>query len=186
MTTKIAICGCGALGSWIALFLARPEIEFLLIDDERIEEHNIATSAYYSHHVGAWKANVLAEMVWRKGQSRATVSTHTLKVWTPDKLLRSAVVVDAFDNVAARNLTRTSNTFHVGVSEDRTGAVEWDKNYTLPMQQFERGQNPVCTHHLGAPIIRFTAACAAGEIERYLATEERRSFFVTESLQIIS
>ena len=186
MTTQIAICGCGALGSWIALFLARPEIEFLFIDDERIEEHNIATSAYYSHHVGAWKANVLAEMVWRKGQSKAIVFTRTLELENTQVLMRYNLVVDAFDNVVAREHTIPLNTLHVGVSEDRTGAVEWDENYTLPEQQFERGQNPVCTHHLGAPIIRFTAACAAGEIERYLATGESRSFFVTESLQIIS
>ena len=45
--TEIVVCGCGAVGSLLALNIAHiPDVSFVLIDDDRIEEDNIATSAF--------------------------------------------------------------------------------------------------------------------------------------------
>jgi len=180
---RACIAGCGALGSWIGLYLARPNLQFLLVDDDRISEGNIATSAFYHHHVGAYKTTVLGEMMWRKGQCETVLLNRTLV--TPSPLRDCELVIDTFDNVQARALTCGRNTVHVGVSADRTGSVVWDDVYTLPPATFERGTNPICTHELGRPILRFTAAVAAGVIEDYLESGRRRSVFVTENLQIV-
>ena len=177
MVTLI-IAGCGALGSQIALHLAVPDRRFLLIDDDRVEEHNIGTSAYSLHHVGALKASVLAELLWRKCEAQSETNTRTL-----DRnygFYAAGLIIDTFDNVESRALTRGYTTLHVGVSEQRTGAVTWDEDYTLPTSQYARGDNPICTHHLGRRILRFTAAVAAEAAERFLETGEKVSYVIPE------
>ena len=56
---RIALCGCGAIGSWLALFLTSQEHSFVLIDDDRIEADNIPTSAFQYNQVGALKSCLL-------------------------------------------------------------------------------------------------------------------------------
>jgi len=192
----ILLAGCGALGSQIALHLATPDRRFLLIDDDHVEEHNVGTSAYSLHHVGAMKAVVLAEMLWRKCEAQCHVRTKTLgdrydlfsiaTAMSKDDV-NGLLIVDTFDNIEARSATCNfgAPTLHVGVSEQRTGAVTWDEDYTLPESQFARGENPICTHHLGRRILRFTAAVAAEAAERFLETGERVSCIIPEPNQIL-
>jgi len=194
----LIIAGCGALGSIVALHLATPDRRFLLIDDDRVEEHNIGTSAYSTHHMGALKAVVLAEVLWRKCEVQSRAITRTMDRPLDQSGLWSeniALVIDTFDNTEARAFTcglehvaaaySRVPTLHVGVSEQRTGAVMWDEDYTLPESQFTRGENPVCTHHLGRRILRFTAAVAAEAVERFLETGEKASYIVPEPNRIL-
>ena len=74
---KILLCGCGALGSQIALHLARPELEFVLVDDDRVEEGNIGTSVYGHQHVGMQKVKALAGILWQKCRCRARAHKKT-------------------------------------------------------------------------------------------------------------
>lgn len=181
-TPHILICGCGALGSQIALHLARPERTFTLIDDDRVEEANLLTTVYQARQVGVYKVDALADLLWRKCRAHASASRRTL-----DRPPSGAydLVVDTFDNPQARALTvgLPCPTVHVGVSEARTGALAWDARYVLPTGA-RRGENPVCTHALGAPILRLTAALAANTIEDFLATGRERDWVVTEAGRI--
>lgn len=179
----IYLCGCGALGSQIAMAIAQPGLEFVMFDDDRVGEENIGTSAFYPHHVGTMKAISLAEMVYLKSRTRARPIIKTLERIQP--LWGADLIIDTFDNVQSRMYTCGMDTVHVGVSEDRTGAVIWDEVYTLPPREFERGHNPVCTHQLGRGILRYAAAVAAGVIERFMDTGEKRSLVILENLRVI-
>lgn len=183
---KIALFGCGAVGSLLALSLSDPDIQFALHDDDKVDENNIATSAFYKHHIGAYKAQVLAEMLYRKSGCKAvsdikTVVSHAVvdNVFVPD------LILDCFDNVAARGLlcSLSAPTLHVGVSADRTGAVIWDADYILP-DGAPRGQDQFCTHQAGKAIIRATAAVAARIVEDFLATGRQRSVVLTEDFTL--
>lgn len=182
----LVLCGCGALGSQIAMHLAGPELSFLLIDDDVVEEHNLATSVYMQHHVGAMKAVVLSEMLVRKCRVKEVRSScRTVQGREVRQLAEGAtLVIDTFDNVEARACTQGLGvpTLHVGVAENRTGAVIWDEWYTLPKSRYSRGENPVCTHMLGRPILRFTAAVAARVVERFLETSEKLCYVTTEDM----
>jgi len=186
-TTRIALCGAGALGSWIGLFLARPEIEFLIVDDDRVEEVNVPVSAFHRRQVGKRKVMALAELMWLKERCCTQTLMMTLKpgnVKAIGKFIPN-LIIDAFDNVDSRALLTYFRlpgvpTLHVGVSADHSGIAIWDEHYTLP-EGPPRGEDPFCTHHAGRAIIRMTAAVAAGVVERWMSEGKRESVVVMEN-----
>jgi hypothetical protein len=191
--SKIALFGCGAVGSLLALNIASMDHRFCVIDDDRIDENNIGTSAFYGHHVGAQKASTLSEMIYRKAYAPAWVINqtvqnvnHTIALMDRMGFGEPDLVLDCFDNVDARGLLcgLPIPTLHVGVSRERTGAVLWDEDYTLP-EGAPRGDDQFCTHQAGRAIIRATAAVAARIVEQFLDTGIKRSVILTEDFRIL-
>ena len=183
---KILIAGCGALGSRIAIGLSVFPVELLLVDDDVVKLENVGTSAYTEEYIGMPKTTALATMMWLEHKA-AAVAWHR----TVDRLLVLAdggLIVDTFDNYESRILTRSPDTLHVGVNADRSGAVEWDENYSIPAggTWIPRGENPVCTHELGKNILRYTAFAAVSEIREYLLAGVRRTVFVAEDGSLIT
>jgi len=175
----IAIVGCGALGSRIALEL--PGQELMLWDDDRVGEENVGTSAYSLHHAGRFKAIVLSELCARRGL-RAEHVTETLDGGNARRLSEMALIVDCLDNAPSRALLVGSSapTLHVGVSEMGSGSCLWDHDgYEVPDDGYPRGHNPVCTHLLNAQLLRMTAMAAVGVIGDWLADGNSRSALVT-------
>lgn len=184
--TKFALMGAGALGSQIAMLIARRNDEVLVCDDDRVGTENVTTTVYADRHVGSLKAHVLCEMLWRKCGAKGTPWIKTLErtlpiiQWFPD------LVIDTFDNAASRTLTQSVHldTVHAGVSADRIGAVTWDVRWE-PRPGPERGHNPVCTHELGRPILRLTAAIAANMVDLFLATGRKVDKVVSADLRVV-
>jgi len=194
---NILLCGCGALGSQIAMHLARPDREFVLVDDDKVEQSNIATSAYYDIHVGRPKVFPLANMLWHKNRCRGTAMNVTFNHNNFRRIMNMVdssawLIIDTFDNVDARivtqNLYETRSSFHLlhaGVSADRTGEIIWNRDYVLPQVGVPRGQNPVCTHELGAPILRITAALCANIVEYWGQTGTMRSVVIASNWEVL-
>jgi hypothetical protein len=175
----IAIVGCGALGSRIALELRGQEL--LLWDDDRVEEQNVGTSAYSLQHARRFKTVVLSELCARRG-IRAEYVTDTLDQGNTERLSAVALVVDCLDNAPSRALLTglSVRTLHVGVSEAGSGSCLWDhEGYKLPDDGYPRGHNPVCTHQLNAQLLRMTATVAVGVVEDWLSSGVTRSALVT-------
>lgn len=62
----VTICGAGALGANLVENLARAGFGKLkVIDRDRIEERNLSTQPYYRSDVGAFKAKILANNLYR-------------------------------------------------------------------------------------------------------------------------
>lgn len=184
----IALFGCGAIGSQLAMHIASEDIMFRLVDDDRIEEDNIATSAFMRHQVGAHKAVVLSSLLWAKTRCRCMSDTDTIGNQADYRRIVKdcALALDCFDNVEARGLTclHLVPTLHVGVSREGTGSVTWDTHY----QQFDgapRGQDGFCTHLAGRDILRLTACVAAHIVEQYLETGVKESLTITKRLTIL-
>ena len=180
----ILIAGIGAIGSYLTLFLARPEYELLLWDDDRVEEENIATSAFMEHHVGGYKAIIASEMAAGKGCA-AQYRTSTLEYLgelSDSELDSIQLLVDCFDNAPSRRkLTgfMAIPTIHIGVSEENSGSVIWDDCYQLPEDGYERGFNPVCTHDLNRRVLRMVADAAAGVVEDFIESGIKRNVSLT-------
>ena len=180
------------------MHLAHPDREFIIIDDDRVGEENLLTTVYSRQHVGAMKAVVLAELLWRKCRCQSRTITDALETRRQmDTIVRdgwpnnSRVLIDTFDNPEARSLTcgwMEIAAVHVGVSENRTGSVVWDPYYKEPSGP-PRGENPICTHELGRPILRFTAVVAAQAVEEFLAADFHdcviNCYFCTENMRVV-
>jgi hypothetical protein len=178
----IYICGCGAIGSQLAIHLKSPDLFLVLIDDDIVEQNNIGTSAFTDDYIGYPKAWALAEMVWRENGVQARPMAITLE--SHEQLFNADLVVDCFDNTEARALTCGLNTLHAGVGEDLTGSAVWDYRYNLP-SFVPRGENPVCTHQLGNDILSFTADMAWAAVTHYIEKGERRNAFIDNRMRVI-
>lgn len=186
----IIIAGCGAIGSRIILEVADRFDNILLIDDDIIEENNIGTSAYYQYAIGAKKTTWLQEQIYYKFGKVVEAYDRTLIRPIGSQFPKSTVIrpgdliVDSFDNPQARRLTLNPNTLHVGVSQFGSGSVMWNDIYPEPELDFERGENPVCTNHLGKQIIQLASSVAASVILYYLQSQEKVSFIFQEDMTI--
>jgi hypothetical protein len=181
---KIAIAGCGALGSHIAMFIGQPEMQMKLVDYDRIEPHNVytGTSAYLSNHIGKFKTHVLAQLLYQKYKIEADV--YNKRIETAKAFNDCDLIVDCFDNVMARRCTMEGkNMVHVGVSPQMIGAVEWQDTYRLPEHNEE--ENQICTHEVGRDIILATSVVAANIIRDFLATGYLRTAVINDQVELL-
>ena len=171
LDAKIAICGCGAIGSNLAESLARRGFKNLwLVDRDRIELHNISTQVWFEQDVGRFKAEVLAVRLYYISKANAVPIIKNIR---DQKMLKKLLppdinlVVDSFDNRAARSTTigLCPNVLHVGLSAYDTSEVAWDENYTLPPDV--ELEDP-CNYPLSRTLIEFTVASAASAILKFL------------------
>lgn len=98
LDTPIAVVGCGGIGSFVVLALAKMGCRALTAyDDDRVEPHNIPNQAYRLADVGRLKVEALADLV----QEVAGVSL-TARAERVRKQRLQGVVVTAVDTMAAR------------------------------------------------------------------------------------
>lgn len=188
---SVIFLGCGAVGSLIASHLnCDPAIPYDLVDDDTVGRSNLGTSIYEEVHLGMPKVNALGHLLYRRNRRKCearliTVTQKMIKIlWFQkglEHLTPTRLFIDTFDNPVARNLTREigEHVIHIGVSPDHTGSIIWNEIYPELDISFDRGDNPVCTNQLGAPIIRLTAMHAVNIIEHFLRTGEKLNKGVT-------
>lgn len=180
--TPITVCGAGALGANIAESLARSGCGRLrVIDCDRIEERNLSTQPYYRSDVGALKAKILANSLYRALGTTVEAQTKKLSSANIERLLAgSQLVVDAFDNSVARQIltdySATNNTpcLHAGL-ESHYAEVIWNQDYRVP----SGANDDVCDYPLARNLVMLTVAVACEAIVIYIATQEKRSYTIT-------
>lgn len=65
-STRVAILGCGAVGSWTAVQLAHSGLEdFTVIDDDHVEVSNLNRSIFLNEDIGAPKVEAIASALHR-------------------------------------------------------------------------------------------------------------------------
>ena len=106
---SVTLCGAGALGSHLADNLARQGVRpGKVIDRDRVEEHNVGTQLYGQSEVGAWKVEALRNRLFRAVGVEIEAVAKDLTDRNARGLLKgSGLVIDAFDNAAARGSSRS-------------------------------------------------------------------------------
>ena len=97
----IIVVGCGGNGGFVADGLARmlpPHINLILIDMDRVEEHNLNRQSFTAADIGLFKSEVLAKSL--AGKYRRPVQYSALPVGATD--LPKGIVVGCVDNGLAR------------------------------------------------------------------------------------
>ena len=134
-TTRIGILGCGALGSRIALGLARPNTSLFLVDDDKVESDNIGTSIYGRRDEGKFKVKALLEHIDSViGRSVVDISARRFPSKPIIKILEDYnVIVDCFDNAESRNSITAckSPVCHVALASPDYGEVIWHRDFIV-------------------------------------------------------
>lgn len=178
----IAICGAGALGANLTENLVRSGFGNLkVIDRDRIEERNLSTQPYYRSDVGAFKAKILANSLYRAIGVQIQVEPKELTASNVKQLFSKAgLIIDAFDNSIARQivtdycLNLNLPCLHVGLSSDYAEVI-WNEQYRVPSDV----NDDVCDYPLARNLVVLTIGVASEMIMKYIATKEQLSYTIT-------
>lgn len=176
----VTVCGAGALGANIAESLARSGFGRLrVIDRDRVEERNLATQPFHRADVGAHKARILANSLYRAVGVSVDARAVELRGDNARKLL-DGLVVDAFDNSASRGAVKAAceeaklPCLHAGLA-DGYAEVIWNESYRVP----SASQDGVCDYPLARNLVLLTVAVACEAVVSYVAAGRRDSFTIT-------
>lgn len=134
---KIAVVGCGFVGSvFMSEFIRRcyagkMQIEFLLLDDDTVEERNCANQNFMLSDAGKPKAHAMALLAEQNNMQATWKKVRVTDENIHELLAGVELVVDGVDNLASRQLLwswshQTSvPMLHIGITQMGTGAVEW-------------------------------------------------------------
>ncbi|MBD2438911.1 ThiF family adenylyltransferase [Nostoc sp. FACHB-110] len=178
----VTICGAGALGANIAENLARSGFDKLtIIDRDRIEERNLSTQPYYRADVGAFKAKILANNLYRAVGTKVDAKTKELTSENTNQLLKdSQLIVDVFDNSVSRQAVKdyadqfSIPCIHAGLAADYAEII-WNDVYRVPSDV----NDDVCDYPLARNLVMLTVAVTCEAIVSFIATEEQRNFTIT-------
>lgn len=178
----VTVCGAGALGANITESLARSGFGCLrVIDRDRIEERNLSTQPYYRSDVGAYKAKMLTNSLYRAlgvqidGRSKELASANAAQM-----LDGSAIVIDTFDNSVGRQAVKDYCThaqlpcLHVGLAADYAEVI-WNEIYRVPSP----ANDDICDYPLARNLVMLAVAVACEVIVMFVASGEQQSFTVT-------
>jgi molybdopterin/thiamine biosynthesis adenylyltransferase len=181
---RVTLCGAGALGSHLADNLVRQGFGSLaVIDRDRVEEHNVSTQLYGEADVGAWKADVLRNRLFRAAGVEIDAVNKDLTGRNARSLLKEGgIVVDTFDNQASRRLVQETcralglTCLHAGLAADY-GEVIWDEHYRVPNDV----AGDVCDYPLARNLVLLVVAVASETLVRFVRDGSRQNRSVTLS-----
>jgi molybdopterin/thiamine biosynthesis adenylyltransferase len=178
----VTICGAGALGANITENLARSGFGKLrVIDRDRIEERNLSTQPYYRSDVGAYKAKILTNSLYRAlgvavdGRNQELTPDNTKQL-----LAGSGLVLDTFDNSTSRqavfDFCHNSQIpcLHVGLASDYAEII-WNQFYRVPSP----ANDDVCDYPLARNLVILAVAVACEVIVNFVASGKQQSFTIT-------
>src|SRR5262249_1377443 len=152
-----------------------------VIDRDRIEERNLSTQPYYRSDIGAFKAKILANSLYRALGVSVEACTDELTEAYAVKLLKgSALVLDTFDNSRSRQAVKDCCTtlnwpcLHVGLAGDYAEAI-WNESYRVPSAV----QEDLCDYPLARNLVILAVAVACEVVVGFVARHERRSVTIT-------
>jgi molybdopterin-synthase adenylyltransferase len=178
----LTLCGAGALGSLLADNLARQGVRrWKVIDRDRIEEHNAGTQLYGQSEVGAWKVEALRARLFRAVGVEIEAIAKELNDRNARSLLKgSGIVVDAFDNSAARRLVQEHcraaaiPCLHVGLNTDYAEVI-WDRDYRVPNDV----GGDVCDYPLARNLVLLAVAVASESLLRFVQDGRQAGWSIT-------
>jgi molybdopterin/thiamine biosynthesis adenylyltransferase len=181
---RVVLCGAGAIGSNLADTLARQGVvDLLIIDRDRVEEHNISTQIFCEEDVGAKKAEVVANRIYDAVGAEVDTVDRELTASNVGKHLGEAdLVIDGFDNHASRELVTSYcrdeqiSCLHAGLAADYA-EVLWNDSYRVPADAPDGPD--VCDYPMARNLIGLCVAVAAEVLVRFVVDGLRESYTIT-------
>lgn len=179
----IVLLGCGALGSHIMLFGRNLEADWRVVDDDFVEQRNVASQFHVKQHVRKNKAQAL-QMTMRGFFDLKNIEAipHRFTDVNADTLLQEAsIVLDAFDHGASRRLAQAVCNrlgvplLHAALAADGMfGRVVWSERFIVD-DETVIGQ-ATCEDGRHLPFITRVASCAAEALKAFLTDGTKRDY----------
>lgn len=101
---KVAILGCGAIGSYTALTLTKMGVKSLtLYDDDHVSLHNISNQFFTRDSIDKSKVQAVKEECLRQApENNIIIVAHPEKY--VDQFIDARIIIAAMDNIEGRNL----------------------------------------------------------------------------------
>ncbi|MDM8561379.1 ThiF family adenylyltransferase [Candidatus Marithioploca araucensis] len=182
-TFSITLCGAGAIGSNMAENLVRAGFETIrVIDYDRVEQRNLSIQPYYRSDIGAYKATILANSLYRALGVEIEPKVVELTSQNVTKLLKgSQLVIDGFDNHTARAAvskychSAKLPCMHVGLANDYAEII-WNDEYRVPSAALD----DVCDYPLARNLVLLTIAVASEVVIAFVKdSTQQKSLTVT-------
>ena len=96
----VVLIGAGAIGSYIALILAKAGVtDITVYDYDVVASHNVPMSLYRESDIGRYKVEALQDIVWLL--TGVTIQTYSI-TYTSERMRRSSVIMSVDDMDAGR------------------------------------------------------------------------------------
>ncbi|HEY9297137.1 MAG TPA: ThiF family adenylyltransferase [Phormidium sp.] len=162
--------------------LVRSGFDKLKVSDrDRIEERNLSTQPCYRSDIGAFKAKILANNLYRAIGTKVEAETKALTAANAPQLLKdSQLIVDVFDFSTSRQAVKdyAEQTgipcIHAGLSADYAEVI-WNEVYRVPSDV----NDDVCDYPLARNLVMLTVSVACEAIASFIASGEQRNFTIT-------
>jgi hypothetical protein len=182
---QIAILGCGAIGANLAISLTRRGFNnFLLVDYDKVQEHNISTQPWSNFDIGSLKVKVLSECLHQIEEMNIIPFSKKLEragqiIPFLSKEKDNTVIMDSFDNQESREIAHELSplfpVLHVGMSSENTAEITWSEHYTIPK---DTNLDDPCNYPLARTLIELSVVATAEAIIRFLLTKQRHSYLI--------
>ena len=187
MTTRLVVCGVGALGSTAVHYCRNLDIELRLVDFDRVESKNLAAQWFVKQSVGKNKAEAIRLQLANFYGAKAEAFGVRLAATNAAQLLAGcALAVDCFDNadsrIALADAARAAGMplVHAALAGDGTfGIVRWDERFVADREDVAGQATCEGGEHL--PMIGLVGATLARAIQDFVRTGDRRDYMVSLS-----
>ena len=95
----VHILGAGGIGSWVALTLAKTGCSNITVyDNDKVEEHNVASQFYKEDQLGEYKVKALAKNIFEQ----TGMEINIMKNVKEEELIYGGLVIITIDSMAER------------------------------------------------------------------------------------
>jgi molybdopterin/thiamine biosynthesis adenylyltransferase len=181
---RVVIVGVGALGSHVAMLLRNTDAKLHVIDDDRVEQRNIASQFHGQPGVGKLKVQALQQSLDFLFRLRVDSTSTRLRADNTEQLLSgAALVIDCVDNGSTRRLIqeyvrrRDIPCLHGALAANgEFGRAIWDEHFAI---DDEASGAATCENGDFLPFIAITAARIAQSAAQFLRTGSRIGFQIS-------
>jgi hypothetical protein len=187
MTTRVVVCGVGALGSTAVHDCRNLDVELRLVDFDRVESKNLAAQWFVKQSVGKNKAEAIRLQLANFYGAKAEALGVRLAATDAAQLLAGCgLAVDCFDSAGSRialaEAARAAGValVHAALAGDGTfGIVRWDERFVADREDVAGQATCEGGEHL--PMIGLVGATLARAIQDFVRAGDRRDYMISLS-----
>ena len=181
---RVTILGCGALGSWTAIFLAKSGLKhFRLIDMDKVEIHNTSTQAFFLENLNQYKATALSRILYRINRARSSIYNEKLTADNVSLAFEdSDLAICTFDNYESRKLVRDKAldlgfpTVFAGMNGNLSyGEILWAESYDPPKDPEHTAFDP-CNYPLATSLVTYVSSMLTEIVLRFFYSGKKLIF----------